>query len=146
MLAKALLLSVIFAISAYAETATYLVLRQQCFSDDKYLYEVSPQGYKRFIDTGKTTKAENGDNPVIMTSYSITPNGRYAIWTVTDKNDDEKFKIKKLRDDGMILLMSTMAVVNQFIPRTSTYEMRTISSEQLIAMPTDFYQVEVSTL
>lgn len=141
MLGRSLLLAFILVASSYAETATYLVLRRQYFPDDKYLYEASPQEYKRFIDTGKTTKDLNGNDPVLMTSYVITATGRYAIWTVTDKNPDDKSSIKKLKDDGMIVLISTTEVVTQFIPRTSTYEKRTISCLPLIALPTDFAEI-----
>ncbi len=144
MLGKIILLMFI-SVSAFAETRTYLVYRQNNFPQDRYLYTISPQEFKAFMATGKTTITEADGQPFRMTSYKISSGGKYALWTVSFKDDSEKRSLDSMERQKYIVLLSSSEVVSEFLPQKGGYETAAIYNGELAELPTDYYMVGVST-
>lgn len=128
---------------AWAETRTYLVKRTEHFPQDRYLYEISPQEFKKFVDTGKKTMVDANGQPFRLTAYTINYSGKYAMWSVSFKDEDEKWHIDSMEKQGYIILLSSMDVVTvNYGPKGDVIEVRqSILSET----PTDYYYVGTST-
>ena len=144
MVTKLFFFFLFFSAGLCAETRTYLVYRLDNFPQDRYLYVISPQEYKRFVDTGKQNITEASGQPFQITSYEISPTGKYATWTVTAKDADELWHIDSMEKQGYIVKISTFDVVSVYDRNKGGY----ISEPLFIPLselPTDFYQVGVST-
>ena len=137
-------LALLLSISAYAETRTYLVYRKDNFPQDRYLLTASPQEFKTFIGTGEKNIDEAGGQPFRITSYEISTNGNYSLWTVTFKDTTEKRSIDSMERQGYITLLSSMDVVTENIGNRGTVT-SAIYNKTLAIMPTDFYKIEIST-
>ena len=126
------------------ETRTYLVKRAEHFPQDRYLYMVSPQEYKFFVDTGKKSITEAGGQPFRMTSYEINYDGKYALWNVSFKDEDERWHIGSMERQGYIVMLSSSDVITTYDPRLGGNRTE-LEFKELAYLPTDFYKVEVST-
>lgn len=128
----------------YAETHIYLVKRSEHFQQDRFLYTLNPQEYRFFVDTGKKTIGEAGGQPFRVTSYQISPSGKYALLSVTLKDEDEKWRYNSMVNQNYIVPLSTMDVVGVYDSRIGGYRTEVVFQE-LADLPTDYYQVTVST-
>jgi hypothetical protein len=144
MLAKFLFILIFLSPVAWCETRTYLVKRAEDFPQDRYLLVISPQEYKNFTDTGKKSIKDAGGQPYRVTSYEINYSGKYALWTVSFANDDERWHIDSMEKQGYIVLLSSMDIVDRFDPRRGGI-VQEAEYQTLAALPTDYYQVAVST-
>lgn len=141
---KALLLVFLLPVCAAAETRVYLVKRAENFPQDRYLIRLSPQEYKTFVSTGKKSMVEAGGQPFRLTSYDISYDGKYALWTVSFKDEDEKWHLDSMESKGYIVLLSSMDVSEVYDPRQGGNRTEFVSAE-LATLPTDYYAVAVST-
>ena len=144
MFVKSLFLLLLSA-SAFAETRTYLVYREDNFPQNRYLLTISPKEFKTFSDTGKKTITEAGGQPFRMTSYNLNYNGKYALWTISFKDDDEKWHMDSMEKKGYMVLLSSGEVVSTYNPQKGGNVIEYIGSGELAKMPTDFYKVNTST-
>lgn len=144
MLAKTLALLLVTAGLAVAETHTYLVKRSKHFPQDRYLYILSPQEYKYFSATGIKDINAAGGQPFRITSYEISPSGKYALWSVTASDEDERWHIESMKNKGYTILISSMGVVTRYDARRGG-NISEVEFQQLAELPTDYYSVEVST-
>lgn len=144
MLNKVIAIILLAAVGVWAqETRTYLVRRAEYFPDDKFLYTPSPTEYRYFKALGRQNISEAGGQPFRMTSYTISPTGKYAIWSVTFSNENEKNKVDALASTGEVVLLSSASLVGVFNhQRGVVTEMLT---EKLADLPTDFFSVDIST-
>jgi len=126
------------------ETRTYLVKRAEHFPQDRFVEKWSPLEYRLFVNTGKKTIEEAGGQPFRITSYAINYDGKYALMSVTAKDEDEKWHYDSMESKGYIVLLSTMDTVSNYDPQLGGYRTEAVSS-RLSELPTDYYQVEVST-
>jgi len=142
--AKAFILPILLLVGyASAETRTYLVYRAGNFPQDRYLLTASPQEYKYFIDTGKKDISDAGGQPFRTTRYEINYSGVYALWTV-DGNPDDLPHIKTMEDKGYIVLLSSEEVVDvEDVTKGGSH--KEMQETVLLTVPTDYYQVTVST-
>ncbi len=136
-----LLFSLFLATGAYAETRTYLVKRAEHFPQDRYLITVSPQEFKTFIDTGKKNIDEAKGQPFRTTSYTLNFDGKYALWNVSFKDEDEKNHLDSMEKKGYIVLLSTSEAVTTYDPRIGG---NTTEFVQMVSttIPNDFYSAE----
>jgi len=139
-----LLLFFSLVISAYAETRTYLVKCADNFPQDRYLITISPEEYKRFIDTGKKTISEADGQPFRITSYVLNYNGKYALWTVSFKDADERWRMDSMESKGYITLLSRMDVVSAYDARKGG-SVTEVTQDNFAPLPTDYYAVEASS-
>lgn len=144
MAAKFLCLLLFLVGIAAAEQRTYLVKRAEHFPQDRFLYTISPSEYKYFVDTGRKTIEAAEGQPFRLTSYTISPNGRYALLSVDYADSDERSRFDNMADRGLIVLISTMDVVTTFDPRIGGTKTEPVFT-QLASLPTDFYEVSVSS-
>jgi hypothetical protein len=128
----------------YAESRIYLVKRAEHFPQDRYLQTISPQEYKRFVDTGKKDIDEAGGQPFRVTTYEINYDGKYALWNISFKDEDERWHLDSMERQGYIVALSTMEVVEAYDPRRGGNVKEAVFTP-LGEMPTDYYAVEVST-
>ncbi|MGD9642761.1 MAG: hypothetical protein AB7V08_08485 [Elusimicrobiales bacterium] len=126
------------------ETRTYLVKRAEHFPQDRFVENWSPLEYRLFVNTGKKTIGEAGGQPFHITSYQINYDGKYALLSVTTKDEDERWHYASMESKGYIVLLSTMDVVGVYDSRIGGYRTEVVFQE-LADLPTDYYQVTVST-
>lgn len=133
-----------FVAAVSAETRTYLVYRAAHFPQDRYLYSISPQEFKSFIDTGKKNIDEASGQPFRMTAYELNYNGKYALWTVSFKNEDEKWRLDSMEQKNYVVLLSSREVVSVYdSQRGGTVQV--LESVELAQLPTDYYEITDST-
>jgi len=132
------------AVSAFAETRTYLVKRADNFPQDRYLITVIPEEYKRFIDTGKKTISEADGQPFRITSYVFNYNGKYALWTVSFRDEDERWHLDSMERQGYIILLSRMDITPVYDARKGG-NVTEVTQDNLAPLPTDYYAVAVSS-
>lgn len=143
MLKISLLLLLITAFAS-ATTNTYLVYRKDNFPQDRYLNMISPQEYKTFIATGPQDIKSAKGQPSAITSYVISFDGKYALWTISTDNADELWHIDSMVKQGYIVLMSSFSVGVVVNPKGGK-DVGVISSGDLMPMPTDFYDPNAMT-
>ena len=136
--------AVLLASALAAETRTYLVYRKDNFPQDRYLLTASPLEFKYFIETGKKDMGEAGGQPFRITSYEISYDGKYALWTVSYLDEDEHWRIDSMENKKYIVLLSSSEVVSVYEPRVGKYRLE-VNNNHLAELPTDFYQVSIST-
>lgn len=128
---------------AVAETRTYLVYRRDNFPQDRYALSFSPQEYKLFIDTGKKTIDEAKGQPFRMTSYDINYDGKYAVWKVSFKDEDELKHIDSMQNKGYIKLLSTTEIVPVWGHQRGWQD--EVKFQSLAELPTDYYEIGISS-
>jgi len=129
----------------YAEMRAYLIYRQQCFPDDKYLYTLSPQEHRLFSKSGKQTIEDVPDGqPFRITQYEISYDGKYGLFQVDTDDEKEKASFGKMITDKCAVLLNTFDVVTVF-DKQKGGPVKVPVHRELAKMPTDYYEVKVST-
>ena len=138
LLTKFLLIFVFSSSFANAEMRQYY-FKCADFPGDKY---PTTSTAKAFTDTGKITITDAGGQPFRMTNLTRNYNGKWCLWTVTPKTDAEQKQIEAIPG---IVLISTMDVILQANPNRGGHELVAIFSGELSKLPTDYYEVQVSS-
>lgn len=143
MLAK---ISILFLLATplMAETRVYLVKRAEHFPLDRYATSLAPLEFKMFRDAGKRDIKSAGGQPFQITSYVLNFNGRYALWATSSNDSDEIRSEKSMVDKGYVILLETLDVAPARDVRAGG-DMSVPVHNTLASMPTDYYQIEVST-
>ncbi len=138
----ALSVAALYAAGAHTPpSATYLVYRQAYFPQDRYRINETPELYRAFAQSGRTLPDETGGQPFKQTEYTINYNGKYALWTVTP-SDEEIPVIASMTNAGQLLKLSEMRLELQ---TGGGEEIRRLETVTLANLPTDYYEVLVST-
>jgi hypothetical protein len=143
---RILLLVIALAVTATAETFTYVVFRHKCYPNDKYIYDLSPIEEKRFVDAGKITINSAGGQPFRMTTYALNFDGKYATLNIDDANEPPQSKgfIRGMVANGCAVLISTQEVVTTYEPRLGG-NVTDFVYKKLGEYPTDYYEVDPSS-